>query len=109
MSSSQPSPAACAAERAEVLVAIDEEGGDVTRLDVERGSPYPGNLALGVVDDVELTERVASAIAADLRQVGVDLDLAPVADVNTNPLIRSWACARSGPTRISCHATSRLS
>ena len=78
--------AALQAERADVLVAIDEEGGDVTRLEAATGSSYPGNAALGVVDDVELTEQVAAAIGADLAEVGVNLDLAPVADVNTNPL-----------------------
>ena len=78
--------AAVRAERADVLIGIDEEGGDVTRLEASSGSSYPGNLALGAVDDVELTEHVAAAIAADLRAVGIDLDLAPVADVNTNPL-----------------------
>jgi beta-N-acetylhexosaminidase len=77
--------AALRAEQPEVLIAIDEEGGDVTRLEAEVGSSYPGNHALGVVDDVELTERVAESIAADLAAVGVNLDLAPVADVNTNP------------------------
>src|SRR6478735_956582 len=39
------------AERDDVLVAIDEEGGDVTRLEVRHGSSFPGNLALGAVDD----------------------------------------------------------
>jgi beta-N-acetylhexosaminidase len=71
--------------RPDVLVAIDEEGGDVTRLEAATGSSYPGNAALGAVDDVVLTERVASSLAAELTEVGVDLDLAPVADVNTNP------------------------
>ena len=69
----------------ELLVSIDEEGGDVTRLEADRGSSYPGNLALGAVDDVELTEQVASAIGGDLARVGVSLNLAPVADVNSNP------------------------
>ena len=69
----------------EVLVGIDEEGGDVTRLEVATGSSYPGNAALGAVDDIELTERVAASIGADLVEVGVNLNLAPVADVNTNP------------------------
>ena len=71
--------------RDDVLVAIDEEGGDVTRLEAETGSSYPGNWALGHVDDVELTRDVALAMGADLAGVGVNLDLAPVADVNTNP------------------------
>ena len=70
----------------ELLVSIDEEGGDVTRLEAVGGSSSPGNLALGAVDDLELTAAVASSIAARLRLAGVNLNLAPVADVNTNPL-----------------------
>lgn len=77
--------AALTAELPGLLVVIDEEGGDVTRLEHERGSSYPGNFALGVVDDVALTEEVAAAIGADLAAVGVNLDFAPVADVNSNP------------------------
>ena len=48
--------AALRAERPELLISIDEEGGDVTRLEAQHGSSYPGNLALGAVDDVALTE-----------------------------------------------------
>jgi beta-N-acetylhexosaminidase len=77
--------AALRVERPDLLVAIDEEGGDVTRLEAASGSSYPGNHALGTVDDAELTERVAAAIGSDLAGVGINLDLAPVADVNTNP------------------------
>jgi beta-N-acetylhexosaminidase len=73
------------AERGDIVVAIDEEGGDVTRLEAARGSSYPGNAALGVVDDVELTRRVVASIGAELARAGVNLDFAPVADVNTNP------------------------
>jgi beta-N-acetylhexosaminidase len=77
--------AALRAAREGLVVAIDEEGGDVTRLEADRGSSYPGNWALGAVDDTGLTEDVATAIAADLAAVGVGVDLAPVADVNVNP------------------------
>src|SRR5262249_11415897 len=73
-----------------LLIALDEEGGDVTRLHAAKGSPYPGNAALGAVDDVELTERVAASIGAELAAVGVNLDFAPVADVkvdSANPVI----------------------
>jgi beta-N-acetylhexosaminidase len=77
--------AALRASLPEILIATDEEGGDVTRLEVGRGSSYPGNLALGVVDDTALTERVARAIGADLAAVGVNLNYAPDADVNSNP------------------------
>ena len=57
----------------------------MTRLEAEHGSSYPGNLALGAVDDVALTEAVAGAIAGELAAAGVNLNLAPVADANTNP------------------------
>lgn len=68
-----------------LLIAIDEEGGDVTRLEAATGSSYPGNLALGAAGDVELTRAVARAIGLELAHLGIDLDLAPDADVNSNP------------------------
>jgi beta-N-acetylhexosaminidase len=71
--------------RPQAVLAIDEEGGDVTRLDARTGSPWPGHLALGAVDDVEATRMVACGIAARLARCGVNLDLAPVADVNSDP------------------------
>ncbi|TMD89617.1 MAG: glycoside hydrolase family 3 protein [Chloroflexi bacterium] len=74
------------AENPGLVIAIDEEGGDVTRLEAAAGSSYPGNLALGAVDDVELTGAVARSIGAELAGAGIDLDLAPVADVNSNPI-----------------------
>lgn len=70
--------------RADVIVAVDEEGGDVTRLEAATGSSWPGNLALGRVDEPAATRRCAAGIAAELARAGVTLDLAPVADVNTN-------------------------
>ncbi|MBH5336925.1 glycoside hydrolase family 3 protein [Streptomyces pactum] len=72
-------------ERGDVLVAIDEEGGDVTRLEVRTGSSFPGNLALGVVDDTELTREVAREMGRRLAGCGVHLNWAPSADVNSNP------------------------
>jgi beta-N-acetylhexosaminidase len=73
------------AERDDVLVAIDEEGGDVTRLEVRTGSSFPGNHALGAVDDVELTREVAYELGRRLAACGVNLNWAPSADVNSNP------------------------
>ncbi len=89
----------------ETVVAIDEEGGDVTRLEAARGSSVPGALALGAVDDVELTKSVALAVAVALREAGITHDLAPVADVNTNPLnpvigVRSFG---SDPALVARH------
>jgi beta-N-acetylhexosaminidase len=63
------------------VIAIDEEGGDVTRVAYSDGSPYPGNAALGVVDDTSLTRSVYRAIGADLTALGINFNLAPCADV----------------------------
>jgi beta-N-acetylhexosaminidase len=81
--------AALRSERDDVLLAIDEEGGDVTRLDWRAGSAYPSAAALGVLDEPDVTEEVAAAIAADLARAGVNWNFAPVADVNVpaNPVI----------------------
>ncbi|CAL9525033.1 Beta-hexosaminidase [Streptomyces sp. enrichment culture] len=73
------------AERDDVLVAIDEEGGDVTRLEARTGSSFPGNHALGAVDDVELTHEVAAELGRRLAACGVNFNWAPSADVNSDP------------------------
>jgi beta-N-acetylhexosaminidase len=66
---------------ADPVIAIDEEGGDVTRVAYADGSPYPGNAALGAVDDVSLTRAVYRAIGLDLAALGINFNLAPCADV----------------------------
>jgi len=68
------------------IIAIDEEGGDVSRLYQAQGSPFPGNAVLGRLDDAELTARVGTQVGWELRLAGVGLTLAPDADVNSNPL-----------------------
>lgn len=73
------------AENPDLIVAIDEEAGDVTRIESATGSSRPGNFALGTVDDPALTEAVAADLGRQLRAAGVSLDYAPSADVNSNP------------------------
>ncbi|MHB1433974.1 MAG: beta-N-acetylhexosaminidase, partial [Streptosporangiaceae bacterium] len=70
--------------RPDLLIAADEEGGDVTRLEAGRGSSFPGNLALGATGDPGLTRSAAAAIGAMLADAGINLNLAPVADVDDN-------------------------
>jgi beta-N-acetylhexosaminidase len=67
------------------LIAIDEEGGDVTRLYQRIGSPYPGNAVLGRIDDPAYTEESARSIGWELRLAGCTLDFAPDVDINSNP------------------------
>ncbi|MFC5825642.1 glycoside hydrolase family 3 protein [Nonomuraea insulae] len=77
--------AALRAENPSVLVGTDEESGEVTRLEVATGSSRPGGYALGVVDDVHLTESLAADLGGDLARAGITIDFAPSADVNSNP------------------------
>jgi beta-N-acetylhexosaminidase len=90
----------------DLLVAVDEEGGDVTRLHYPTGSTQPGNALLGRLDDTALTRASASAIGRELAAYGINLDLAPVVDVNSadeNPVIgvRSFGADASAVARHS--------
>lgn len=77
--------AAIHAANPDAVVATDEEGGDVTRLHHRDGSPHPSMAYLGHVDDEALTEAVGAGIGGELRAAGIDLNLAPDADVNAHP------------------------
>ncbi|MCG5211824.1 glycoside hydrolase family 3 protein [Streptosporangium sp. KLBMP 9127] len=95
---------------ADLVISLDEEGGDVTRLAYHTGSPYPGNAALGAVDDVELTQAVYRSIAGDLARCGVNLDMAPDADVNTaddNPVIGTRAFGND-PALVARHTVAAV-
>ncbi|MFI7430474.1 glycoside hydrolase family 3 protein [Micromonospora sp. NPDC049836] len=104
------STAALRAGRPDVILAIDEEGGDVTRLAHATGSPYPGNAALGAVDDPTLTRQVYAAIGAELAALGLTLDLAPTVDVNTadeNPVIGTRSFG-ADPARVARHSAAAV-
>jgi beta-N-acetylhexosaminidase len=66
------------------LIAIDEEGGRVARLRAPALS-LPPMRKLAALGDLELLERVGSALGRELRCLGVTLNFAPVVDVDTNP------------------------
>jgi len=67
------------------LVASDEEGGSVSRLDGGAGSPWPGHATLGALDDPDATYAVALGLGHGAAEAGLDLVLAPVLDVNSEP------------------------
>jgi beta-N-acetylhexosaminidase len=73
------------AENPDLIIAIDEETGDVTRIHALNGSTRPGSYALAEIDDPELTEAVARDLGAELAHLGISLNYAPSADVNSNP------------------------
>ncbi|MGO2745563.1 glycoside hydrolase family 3 protein [Microbacterium sp.] len=69
----------------DALIGIDEEGGSVTRLEVATGSTLPGAAQLGILDDIGASASTGAELARRAREVGVDVVLGPVADVNTDP------------------------
>jgi len=78
-----------------LLLCADQEGGRVQRMRPPHWTGWPSMRRLGQLDEqggalglngTALVERVAKAIASELAACGVDLDFAPVVDVDTNPL-----------------------
>ena len=65
----------------------------------------PGAAALGAADEPRLTEATGRVVGSELAAAGIDLTLAPVADLNTNPAnpvigIRSFG---TDPARVGEH------
>jgi beta-N-acetylhexosaminidase len=69
-----------------LIVAVDEEGGMVARLDPAHGFPDTESAAeLGDRNDADHTRAAGRRIATTLRDAGVNLNLAPVVDLDVNP------------------------
>ena len=66
-----------------LLVAMDAEWGLGMRLDST--IPYPRQMMLGAIQDDSLIYYMGRDIAVQLKQVGVNMNLAPVVDINNNP------------------------
>lgn len=69
---------------APLLIGADQEGGQL--MAIGDGTPFPGNMALGATDSPELARRTGFALGQELAAVGVNVDYAPVCDVNANPM-----------------------
>lgn len=75
-----------AAARIPLFVAIDQEGGRVSRLKPKNGFPgFPGAGELGRIGDPAGTEAMAETMGRLLAELGVNCNLAPVVDVDVNP------------------------
>ncbi len=71
---------------APLTIAIDEEGGKISRLKQKYGFPPTVSAqALGKRNDPSYTYRRALGIAKTLKSVGITLNFAPVVDLNINP------------------------
>lgn len=67
-----------------VQISADQEGGIVTRIGAP-ASVSPGNMAIGATFNPANAYQAASVTGAELRAMGINVDDAPVVDVNTNP------------------------
>ncbi|MGW0801734.1 beta-N-acetylhexosaminidase [Nonomuraea sp. NPDC002799] len=73
-----------AAEQVPLLIGTDQENGLVSRMSALM-TDFPGAAEIGATKDPDLSRAVAKATGEELRALGVNLDFAPVADVNVNP------------------------
>lgn len=92
-----------------LLVAVDQEGGNVNRFKVERGFPAtPAAGELGQATDTEQTTIAAKQTAAMLADLGFNLNLAPVVDLDIfpdNPIIGRYQRSFSAiPAEVIIHA-----
>ena len=67
-----------------LLIAVDQEGGRVSRLPAEF-MIFPSAATVSACHSTELAYATAAVTAAELRAVGINMNMAPVLDVNTNP------------------------
>ena len=69
--------------KTQLFISVDQEGGDVTRLnECVQG---PGNMALAATENDEDITAMMTIIGTELAALGYNLDFCPVADVNSNP------------------------
>ncbi|MBZ9687075.1 glycoside hydrolase family 3 protein [Clostridium estertheticum] len=66
------------------FIGIDQEGGMVTRL-FKKATFFPGNMAIAAGIPWEEAFELGAAVGEELHDVGVNMNFAPVLDVNNNP------------------------
>jgi beta-N-acetylhexosaminidase len=92
-----------------LIINIDQENGMVQRLG-NHATLFPGNMALGAIRSTQIAYEVACATGKELRALGINMNLAPVVDVNNNPAnpvigVRSFG---EDPQRVSLLANAMI-
>ena len=67
----------------QLFLSADQEGGRITRINT--GTQMPGNMALAATGDTGNARESAQIIGKELKSLGLNMDFAPVLDVNNNP------------------------
>lgn len=70
-------------EKIPLFIGIDEEGGDVVRM-AEKLTPAPSQKEIGATGDIEQAKTWAIKTAKSLKDMGINVNFAPVADVGSN-------------------------
>lgn len=70
-------------EKVPLFIGIDEEGGDVVRM-AEKLTPPPSQKEIGATGDIEQAKTWAVKTAKSLKDMGINVNFAPVADVGSN-------------------------
>jgi beta-N-acetylhexosaminidase len=96
-------------DRPPLLIAADQETGQLAAMG-EPATPFPGTMALGAAGDAGLTRNVGLAVGTELRAMGINVDYAPVCDVNTNPDNPSLGIRSFGddPAAVAVHAAALI-
>lgn len=86
-----------------LLIGMDAEWGASMRLDDAERFPY--NYTIGAADDVVLTERIAEMMGQECRELGIHINFAPVADVNSNPNnpVIGFRAFGENPKKVAAH------
>lgn len=69
-----------------LMISVDQEGGMVARIDKDGITRVPGSMALGATGNPDYTYQCARILGTELKRIGIDMNLAPVVDVNNNVL-----------------------
>jgi len=75
--------AAAQAGQPPLFIAADQEGGQL--MAIGDTTLFPGNMALGATGSVHLARKTGYALGRELAAMGVNVNYAPVCDVNSNP------------------------
>ena len=70
-------------EKVPLFIGVDEEGGDVVRM-AEKLTPPPSQKEIGATGDIEQAKTWAIKTAKSLKDIGINVNFAPVADVGSN-------------------------
>ena len=66
-----------------LFISVDQEGGKVRR--IKDLTYFPANIEIGATGDKELSRKAAAVTGKELKELGINVNLAPVLDVNNNP------------------------